>query len=80
MIQIVMDSGVDLPAELLKKIGDRLANIVVVLAEAPEQAAALVEQVRSDFKVAALFVTSLSLSLAVHPGPGTVGLVAYPVE
>ena len=62
------------------RIGDELANIVVVHAEVPEHAAALVERVRSEFRVGELFVTSLSIGLAVHLGPGTVGLVACPVE
>ena len=65
---------------MIERIGDRWANIVVVHAEAPGYAAALVERVRSEFKVGELFVTSLSIGLAVHLGPGTVGLVAYPVE
>ena len=62
------------------RIGDRLANIVVIHAEVPEQADALVERVRSEFRIKELFVETLSLGLAVHLGPGTVGLVAYPVE
>lgn len=62
------------------RIGDQLANIVVIHAEAPEVAQALVERVQSEFRVGELFVEKLSLALAVHLGPGTVGLVACPAE
>jgi DegV family protein with EDD domain len=72
-----LDSMVALVKE---RIGDELANVVVIHAEAPEVAQALVERVQSEFRVGELFVEKLSLALAVHLGPGTVGLVACPIE
>jgi DegV family protein with EDD domain len=72
-----LDSMVALVKE---RIGDELANVVVIHAEAPDVAQALVERVQSEFRVGELFVEKLSLALAVHLGPGTVGLVACPIE
>ncbi len=67
--------------EMVKEqIGDRLANVAVVHAEAPEMANALLERVKQEFRVKEAFIEKLSLGVAVHLGPGTVGLVAYPVE
>lgn len=63
-----------------EKVGDRMANVVVIHAEAPEAAQALVQRVRSEFRIKEIFVEKLSLALAVHLGPGTVGLVACPAE
>lgn len=63
-----------------EKVGDRLANVVVIHAEAPEVAQALLERVQSEFRIKEIFVEKLSLALAVHLGPGTVGLVACPAE
>jgi len=73
--------AVDRMVALMKeRIGDRLANVAVIHAEAPEAASALLERVRSEFRVKELFVEKLSIGVAVHLGPGTLGLVAYPVE
>jgi DegV family protein with EDD domain len=67
-------------AMVKERIGDELANVVVIHAEAPEVAQALVQRVQSEFRIRELFVEKLSLALAVHLGPGTVGLVACPAE
>ncbi len=73
--------AVDSMVALVKgRIGDQLANVVVIHAEAPEMAQALVQRVQSEFRIRELFVEKLSLALAVHLGPGTVGLVACPAE
>ncbi len=73
--------ALDRMVELVKdKIGDRLASIAVIHAEAPEIAEGLAERVKAEFNVGELFVEKLSIGLAVHFGPGTVALVACPVE
>jgi DegV family protein with EDD domain len=67
--------------EILKeRLGDRLATMAVIHAQAPDLASALLERVESEFNVREIFVERLSLGVAVHLGPGTVGLVGYPVE
>ena len=52
-------------------------NLAAIHAEAPEAAQALLERARILFDCRESFVTDLAASLAVHFGPGTVGLVAY---
>jgi DegV family protein with EDD domain len=72
-----LDRMVDLVRE---KIGDRLADMAVIHAQAPDLANTLLARVQRDFNVREIFVEKLSLGVAVHLGPGTVGLVAYPVK
>ncbi len=63
-----------------EKIDDRLAMVAVIHADAPEAAHELLQRVQSEFRIKESFVEKLSIGIAVHLGPGTVGLVAYPVE
>ncbi len=60
--------------------GSRPVNLAVVHAAAPEDARVLLEKVEKTFNCNQVFTTDLALSVAVHLGPGTVGLVAYPAE
>ena len=72
---------IDRMVSLMKeKLGDRLVEMAVVHAEAPELAAELLARVQSEFNVKEFFVENLSLGIAVHLGPGTIGLVACPVD
>jgi len=52
-------------------------NLATVHAEAPEAAQALLERAKALMNCRETFVTELAASLAVHFGPGTVGLVGY---
>jgi fatty acid kinase fatty acid binding subunit len=62
---------------LAEEIGDLPAQVAVIHAQAPQAA----EQVRSAIAerlgVTRIFVQDLSLGVAVHFGPGTVGVVGY---
>jgi len=52
-------------------------NLAVIHAEAPEAAQALMDRARTLFDCRESFVSELAACLAVHFGPGTVGLVGY---
>jgi len=52
-------------------------NLAAIHAEAPEAAQALLERAKALMNCREAFVTELAASLAVHFGPGTVGLVSY---
>lgn len=60
-----------------QRIGADLANIAIVHAQSPRTADTLKELVSQTFNTNKLWITSLATSIAVHLGPGTVGLVAY---
>jgi DegV family protein with EDD domain len=73
--------SIDRILEMVKqKVGDRKVNIAVVHARDLPTASLLKNQVKKLFNVKDLITTELSISVAAHLGPRTVGLIAYPVE
>jgi len=54
-------------------------RIAVIHAKAPEEAQALMGKARMRFNCVEIFVDDLSITLAVHGGPGLIGLIAYKV-
>jgi fatty acid kinase fatty acid binding subunit len=67
---------------MVKMMTERLGtlapvNLAAIHAQAPEAAEALMERARALFDCQESFVTDLAASLAVHFGPGTVGLIGY---
>jgi fatty acid-binding protein DegV len=46
----------------------------------PETAKNMVERAKMMFNINELFVTDLSIPVAANLGPGTIGVVAIPVE
>ena len=65
---------------VLEHVGEKLVNAAVVHAKAPDVAQVLVEKVKSTINCCELIITDLSIGVAANLGPGTVGIVAYPVE
>jgi fatty acid-binding protein DegV len=61
-------------------MGGAVVNLAVLHAQAPEEAAELLEQAKRAFQCREAFVHDLALSLAVHFGPGALALSTYPVE
>ena len=55
------------------------ANLAVIHAKVPEEAAELEARVRGEFNVHELHTIEIPASLAVHGGPGIIALVGYPV-
>ena len=62
------------------KLGGKKINAAVVHARDAEAGKALLQKVIQRFNCAEVNLAELSISLAAHFGPGTVGLAAYPVE
>lgn len=58
-------------------LGGAPARAAVVHARAPEDAAVLADMVRQAVKSDEVWLTPLATSIAVHLGPGAVGVVAY---
>jgi DegV family protein with EDD domain len=61
------------------RFGQEPVNVAVVHARDPQSAQDLLERARSLFNVRELITTELAVSVAANLGPGTVGLVVYPV-
>ncbi len=63
-----------------QRVGRKLVNAAVVHSEDPQSGLALMEQVRARLNCKDLIMTELSIGIAANLGPGTIGIVAYPVE
>ncbi len=63
-----------------ERLGNQLANIAVVHARDLVAGKDLMERVRKEFNIKELILTDLTISIAANLGPGTVGIVFYPVE
>jgi DegV family protein with EDD domain len=73
--------SIDRLLEMVKqKVGDRKVNIAVVHARDLPTARLLKNKVSQLFNVKDLITTELSISVAAHLGPRTVGIIAYPLE
>jgi len=62
------------------EVGNRLVNVAVVHARDLATAQRLLEQVKKRLNCHEVIVTDLSIGVAANLGPGTVGIVAYPVH
>lgn len=72
--------SIDRIMELVKRrVGEQRVNIAVVHAQDLEIARLLYERARKMFNVKDIIMTDLSIAVAANLGPGTVGIVAYPV-
>jgi DegV family protein with EDD domain len=65
---------------MAKRVGQQLVNVAVVHAEDPEAGESLLGYVQSRLNFREIIITKLSIGVAANLGPGTAGLVAYPVE
>jgi len=61
------------------KVGDNLVNAAVVHAEDPDAAKSLLERVSSTLNCHQIITTELSIGVAANLGPGTVGVIVYPI-
>lgn len=74
-------ASLDRVLEMVKEqVGNREVIMSVVHARDPQAGADLMERARALFKIRDLFLTDLSISVAANLGPGTVGIVFFPLE
>ena len=62
-----------------ENVGDCEVNTAVVHAKAPEAARILVDKIQKAVNCCETVITELSIGVAANLGPGTVGIVAYPL-
>ncbi|HWQ47106.1 MAG TPA: DegV family protein, partial [Longilinea sp.] len=63
-----------------EKVGDHLVRVAIVHAADPITAQKLVEKAKTFLNTKEIVISELSIPVAANLGPGTVGLVAIPVE
>jgi DegV family protein with EDD domain len=62
------------------RVGSQLINAAVVHAQDLDTAKVLLDKVRNAFNLQQVILTELSIAVAANLGPGTVGIVAYPLK
>ena len=60
------------------QVTNRPVNVAVVHAQASERAARLMQQAKAALNAQKTYIQDVAISLAVHFGPGTLGLITYP--
>jgi len=63
-----------------ERIGNRPANVAIVHAADPQAARQMLERIRNLLNIKESIITDLSIPVAANLGPGTIGIVAYPVD
>ena len=63
-----------------EEFGDKPVYLAVVHARDLKSGQALLDQARSHFNAKETMINDLSISIAANLGPGTVGLILYPIE
>lgn len=62
------------------EFGDKPVYLAVVHARDPKSGRALLEDAKKQFNHKETMISDLSISIAANLGPGTVGLILYPLE
>ena len=74
------NKSIDLLLEKMKlKFGDQRIIVGVLHAHDPQNGIRLMEKVISQLNCAEAIYSEISISLAAHFGPGTLGIAGYPV-
>lgn len=66
--------------EVKNRFGEQVINAAIMHAQDVNTALAISERVNDFVNIKDMFIEDLSIAIATHLGPGTVGIVAYPVE
>ncbi len=76
--QIALETVIN---EVKNRLAGQEANLAIVHANTPETAQELIERVRAVIPaIKEIIITDLAIPVAAHLGPGTIGIVAYPVR
>ncbi len=65
---------------VMQAVGDKKVNVAVVHARDLPDGEEMLRRVRSLLNCRDIFLADLSIPVAAHLGPGTIGIVAYPVD
>jgi DegV family protein with EDD domain len=66
--------------EMARRMGGELINAAIIHAHDLATAMDLSTHIKDFLNIKDLFIEELSVAIATHLGPGTIGIVAYPVE
>lgn len=66
--------------EMSRRMGGNLINAAIMHAQDLATASEISQRIENFLNIKDLFIEDLSIAIATHLGPGTIGIVAYPVE
>ncbi|MCJ7735344.1 MAG: DegV family EDD domain-containing protein, partial [Anaerolineales bacterium] len=66
--------------EMSRRMAGNLINAAIIHAHDLATALEISERVEGFLNIKNIFIEELSVAIATHLGPGTIGIVAYPVE
>jgi fatty acid-binding protein DegV len=66
--------------EMAERMGGDMINAAIIHAHDLKTAMEVSDHVNELLNIKDLFIEELSIAIATHLGPGTVGIVAYPIE
>ena len=66
--------------EMADRMGEKVINAAIIHAHDLNTALEISERVKDILNVKEMFIEELSIAIAANLGPGTIGIVAYPVD
>ncbi|MCD4803228.1 MAG: DegV family protein [Anaerolineales bacterium] len=66
--------------EMADRMGEKVINAAIIHAHDLDTALEISERIKGILNIKELFVEELSIAIAANLGPGTIGIVAYPVD
>ncbi|MGB2963444.1 MAG: DegV family protein, partial [Anaerolineales bacterium] len=66
--------------KMADRVGEKLINAAIIHAHDLTTALEISKRVNDFLNVKDMFIEELSIAIAANLGPGTVGIIAYPVE
>jgi len=61
-------------------MGEKVINAAIIHAHDLNTALEISERVKNVLNVKDMFIEELSIAIAANLGPGTIGIIAYPVD
>jgi len=62
------------------RMGEKVINAAIIHANELNTALEISERVKDILNIKNMFIEELSIAIAANLGPGTIGIVAYPVD
>ncbi len=66
--------------EMADRMGEKVINAAIIHAHDLNTALEISERIKGILNIKELFIEELSIAIAANLGPGTIGIVAYPVD
>jgi len=66
--------------EMADRMGEKVINAAIIHAHDLNTALEISERIKGVLNIKELFIEELSIAIAANLGPGTIGIVAYPID